>query len=96
MGDRVGEAPHEDGLRAEERDAFPDLEAGEREQASGLAEEGLVIAGRGAALGLDVAFGSGYRPLLPYKSMDIRPYHVIKNIPVVIQYRPWWTGGRHR
>lgn len=29
------------------------------------------------------------------KSIDIRSYQVIKNIPVVIRYRPWWTGGWH-
>ncbi|GGX35412.1 hypothetical protein GCM10010321_58610 [Streptomyces chartreusis] len=40
--------------------------------------------------------GSGHGSLLPYKSIDIRPYQVIKNIPAVIRYRPWWTGGRHR
>ncbi|WP_315987034.1 hypothetical protein [Streptomyces sp. uw30] len=96
MGDRVGAVQDEDGLHAEEREAFPDLQAGEGEQALGSAEEGVVVAGWGTALGLDADFDSGQGPLLPYKSMDIRPYHVIKNIPVVIQYRPWWTGGRHR
>ena len=30
------------------------------------------------------------------KSIDIRSYRLIKNIPVVIRYRPGWTGGRHR
>lgn len=30
--------------------------------------------------------------LLPYKSIDIRSFQVIKNIPVVIRYRLAWTG----
>lgn len=36
--------------------------------------------------------GSGHRRLLPYKSIDIYSFRMIKNIPAVIRYRPAWTG----
>jgi hypothetical protein len=39
---------------------------------------------------------SGLEVLFPGRRTDVRPYQVIKNIPTVIRYRPWWTGGRHR
>ncbi|GLP67643.1 hypothetical protein TUSST3_42650 [Streptomyces sp. TUS-ST3] len=42
--------------------------------------------------GPELGAGSGHARLLPYKSMDIRSFQVIKNIPVVIRYRLAWTG----
>ena len=93
--ERVGEVQDEDGLHAEEREALPDLQTGEGQQAFGLAEERGVVRGGGFAaglFGLDLDFGSGHGRLLPYKSIDIRSFQVIKNIPVVIRYRLAWTG----
>ncbi len=50
--DGIREVEDEDGLHAEEREPLPDLEPGEREQAPGLAEEGVVVLGRRFAVGL--------------------------------------------
>lgn len=63
---------------------------------SGPVGGGADIAWRRVAAWLDGDLKPGHRRVLPYNSMDVRPYQVIKNIPVVIRYRPWWTGGRHR
>jgi hypothetical protein len=90
--DGIREVEDEDGLHAQERETLPDLETGEREQPLGLAEEGVVVPGGRLVGGLGFKCGTRHDPLLPPKSINIRSYQVIKNIPVMIRYRLGWTG----
>lgn len=65
------------GLHAEEREAFPDLQAGQEHQAPRPAEEGVVVLGRrfGGLVGPGVGHGAEQRDYS-------WSYQVSRNIPV--------------
>jgi hypothetical protein len=92
-GDGVGgEVEDQDRLHAEEREAFPDLQAGEVQQAPGPAEEGVVVTRMWAAVRLALHGASGHGGLPLHKSLHVLSYQLIKNIPLVIGYRPGVRG----